>query len=55
MGLEMEYHVQVTTTAGSTMVGTWGSVQADWTFLFVLLIGWYILIKQRERNGTLDR
>lgn len=37
------------------MVGTWGSVQADWTFLFVLLIGWYILIKTWERNGTLDR
>jgi membrane-associated protease RseP (regulator of RpoE activity) len=37
------------------MVGTWGSVQADWTLLFVLLIGWYVLIKTWERNGTLDR
>ena len=37
------------------MVGAWGSVQADWTLLFVLLIGWYLLIKTWERNGTLDR
>lgn len=37
------------------MVGTWGSVQADWTILFALLIGWYLLIKRWERNGTLDR
>ena len=37
------------------MVGTWGSVQADWTLVFVLLIGWYVLIKTWERNGTLDR
>ena len=37
------------------MVGSWGSVQADWTLVFVLLIGWYILIKTWERNGTLDR
>lgn len=37
------------------MVGTWGAVQADWTLLFVLLIGWYLLIKTWERNGTLDR
>jgi len=37
------------------MVGSWGSVQADWTLLFVLLFGWYILIRTWERNGTLDR
>ena len=37
------------------MVGTWGSVRADWTILFALLIGWYLLIKRWERNGTLDR
>jgi membrane-associated protease RseP (regulator of RpoE activity) len=37
------------------MVGTWGSVSADWTVLLFLLIGWYILIKTWERNGTLDR
>ncbi|MGB0378246.1 MAG: site-2 protease family protein, partial [Poseidonia sp.] len=37
------------------MVGSWGSVQADWTVLFALLIGWYVLIKTWERNGTLDR
>ena len=37
------------------MVGSWGSVQANWAFLFALLIGWYILIRTWERNGTLDR
>ena len=37
------------------MVGSWGSVQADWTLLLVLLLGWYILIRTWERNGTLDR
>ena len=37
------------------MVGSWGSVQANWTLVFALLIGWYILIKTWERNGTLDR
>ncbi len=37
------------------MVGTWGSVSANWTVLLFLLIGWYVLIKTWERNGTLDR
>ena len=37
------------------MVGSGGSVQANWTLVFALLIGWYILIKTWERNGTLDR
>ncbi|MEC7988813.1 MAG: site-2 protease family protein [Candidatus Thermoplasmatota archaeon] len=37
------------------MVGSWGSVQANWTLVFALLIGWYVLIKTWERNGTLDR
>lgn len=37
------------------MVGSWGSVQANWTLAFALLIGWYVLIKTWERNGTLDR
>ena len=37
------------------MVGSWGSVQADWTLLFALLIGWYVLIRTWERNGTLDK
>ena len=35
------------------MVGSWGSVQANWTLVFALLIGWYILIRTWERNGTL--
>lgn len=37
------------------MVGGWGSVQANWSLLFILLFAWYILIKTWERNGTLDR
>ena len=35
------------------MVGSWGSVQADWTIVFALLIGWYVLIRTWERNGPL--
>ena len=37
------------------MVGTWGSVQADWSIVLALLLGWYVLIRTWERNGTLDR
>jgi len=37
------------------MVGSWGSVQADWSLLLILLFAWYVLIKTWERNGTLDR
>ncbi|MBT5660834.1 MAG: hypothetical protein HOI79_02025, partial [Euryarchaeota archaeon] len=37
------------------MVGSWGSIQADWSLLVILLFAWYILIKTWERNGTLDR
>ncbi len=37
------------------MVGSWGSIPADWTVLLALLVGWYILIRTWERNGTLDR
>jgi len=36
-------------------VGSWGSVQADWSLLLILLFAWYVLIKTWERNGTLDR
>ena len=50
-----DINVQRRTRRPVNMVGTWGSVQADWTLLFVLLIGWYVLIKTWERNGTLDR
>jgi len=48
-------HLQVGGMAGTDMVGSWGSVQADWTLVLALLIGWYVLIKTWERNGTLDR
>jgi len=48
-------HLQVGGMAGTDMVGSWGSVQADWTLVLALLLGWYVLIKTWERNGTLDR
>ena len=48
-------NVQDRTARRKGMVGSWGSVQADWTILLALLVGWYVLIKTWERNGTLDR
>jgi len=48
-------NVQDGTARREGMVGSWGSVQADWTLLLALLLGWYVLIKTWERNGTLDR
>ena len=48
-------NVQDGTVRRRGMVGSWGSVQADWTILLALLLGWYVLIKTWERNGTLDR
>ena len=51
----MDINVQNRLRRPSTMVGTWGSVQADWTLVLLLLVGWYVLIKTWERNGTLDR
>ena len=48
-------NVQDRTARRWVMVGSWGSVQANWTLVFALLIGWYVLIKTWERNGTLDR
>lgn len=37
------------------MDGAWGSVQADWRFVFLLILVWYILLRTWERNGVLDR
>ena len=38
-----------------TMDGAWGSVEADWKFVFILILCWYILLRVWEKNGTLDR
>ena len=37
------------------MDGAWGSIQADWRLLLLLLLLWYILLRTWERNGTLDK
>jgi len=37
------------------MDGAWGSVQADWKLLLLLVLLWYILLRTWERNGTLDK
>lgn len=37
------------------MDGAWGSVEADWRFLLLLVLLWYILLRAWERNGTLDK
>lgn len=40
---------------GRVMDGSWGSIQADWRVLLLLVLLWYILLKTWERNGTLDK
>ena len=37
------------------MDGAWGSVEADWKVVVVLILAWYILLRIWEKNGTLDR
>ena len=37
------------------MDGAWGSIQADWRLLLLLVLLWYILLRTWERNGTLDK
>lgn len=37
------------------MDGAWGSIQADWRVLLLLVLLWYILLRMWERNGTLDK
>lgn len=37
------------------MAADWGAVQMDWTVILILIFGWYFLLKNWERNGTLDR
>ena len=37
------------------MDGAWGSVEADWKVVLVLILAWYAMLRIWERNGTLDR
>lgn len=38
-----------------TMAGAWGSVEADWKVVLVLIFAWYLILRVWERNGVLDR
>ena len=37
------------------MAASWGSVNFDWSFILLLILSWYILLRIWENNGTLDR
>ena len=37
------------------MAASWGAIQIDWTLIFVFILVWYILLRNWERNGVLDR
>jgi len=37
------------------MDGAWGSVDADWKVVLVLIFAWYLMLRVWERNGVLDR
>ena len=37
------------------MDGAWGSVEADWKVVLVLIFVWYLMLRIWERNGVLDR
>ena len=37
------------------MAANWGTVDFDWSFIFLLILSWYILLRIWENNGTLDR
>ena len=37
------------------MDGAWGSVEADWKVVLILILAWYLMLRVWERNGTLDR
>ena len=40
---------------GLIMAASWGAIQIDWTLIFILIIVWYVLLRNWERNGVLDR
>ena len=37
------------------MAASWGAIEIDWTLIFILIIAWYILLRNWERNGVLDK
>ena len=37
------------------MAANWGTVDFDWSFILLLILSWYILLRVWENNGTLDR
>ncbi len=37
------------------MAASWGTVDFDWSFILLLILSWYILLRIWEKNGTLDR
>ena len=37
------------------MAASWGAIQVDWTLILILIIIWYILLRNWERNGVLDK
>ena len=37
------------------MAAGWGSIQVDWTLILVLILVWYILLRNWERKGVLDK
>ena len=37
------------------MAATWGTGDFDWSFILLLILSWYILLRIWENNGTLDR
>ena len=40
---------------GCNMDGAWGSVEADWKVILLLILAWYVLLRVWEKNGVLDR
>ncbi|MBT60145.1 MAG: hypothetical protein CMA63_01150 [Euryarchaeota archaeon] len=47
--------IQGEEASAGTMDGAWGSVQADWRVVLLLILAWYVLLRSWERKGTLDR
>lgn len=37
------------------MAANWGTVDFDWSFILLMILSWYILLRIWENNGTLDR
>ena len=37
------------------MAAGWGTVDFDWSFILLLILSWYILLRIWENNGTRDR